>query len=102
MTPPLAVWITGEAIGPVITLVVWIAILSYRVLHARGDHVSEWLAVVGSLVVLQLLLDLHTRYLGDLVIVALHAVAVAAAMLLRKRRTRSTTRPSASDEAEGG
>ncbi len=62
-----------EAIGPLITLVVWIAFLVVRVVRWRGTSFIEVFAVIGALVMLQLLLDLHTPHLGDIVIVALHA-----------------------------
>jgi hypothetical protein len=56
----------------------------------RAQRVSwmEFLPVIGGLVVLQLLLDLHTPYLGDLVIAALHTLLLVVVLvgLISRRR----------------
>ncbi|MDQ3335392.1 MAG: hypothetical protein M4D80_09525 [Myxococcota bacterium] len=90
-----SVMIADEAIGPLITLAFWVAVLVVNLVCAKGA-VSwiECLPVIGCLLVLQLLLDLHTPHLGDLVIAGLHApmfVAMLVAALagaIRKRRAR--------------
>ena len=77
----------GEAIGPLITFAVWIAMLVLRIVRSKdGVYVFEWLAVMGCIVTLQLLLDLHTRFLGDIAIGALHAVFAIAALIHRALR----------------
>jgi hypothetical protein len=70
-----------EAIGPLITLVVWIAILVATIVRSQRVSWMECLPVIGGLVVLQLLLDLHTPYLGDLVIAALHALLLVVVLV---------------------
>lgn len=79
-----------EAIGPLITLAVWIVIVIVTVIRARRVSWIECLPVIGGLVVVQLLLDLHTPYLGDIVIGTLHALLVLAALveLILRRRAR--------------
>jgi hypothetical protein len=77
-----------EAIGPLITLVVWTTILIATIVRAHRVSWMEFLPVIGGLVVLQLLLDLHTPYLGDLVIAALHALLLVVVLvgLISRRR----------------
>ena len=70
-----------EAIGPLITSVVWIVIFSVRLARGGGIYVAESIAIIGCVVTLQLLLDLHTRFLGDIAIVAVHLAYVAAVRL---------------------
>lgn len=94
-----SVWFAKEMVGPLVTLLAWLALFIYNIVRSRGGiGFIEPIAVIGSLVVLQLLLDLHTPHLGDVVIAALHALVIAIA-LLRKRRTRPEGAPSA-DEIE--
>jgi hypothetical protein len=89
------VMIADEALGPLITLAFWVTVLVVTLVRAKGA-VSwiECLPVIGCLLVLQLLLDLHTRYLGDIVVAGLHAamfvamLVAALAGLIRKRRSR--------------
>jgi len=84
--------IADEAIGPLITFSIWIAMFIVRVSRANaGVTFIEWFAVVGGLVMVQLLLDLHTRYLGDVVVAALHVVFVIALTVAhwRERRLRN-------------
>jgi len=86
-----SVMIADEAIGPLITFVVWVAMFIMRVARANGGVTFiEWFAVIGCLVMLQLLLDLHTRYLGDIVVAALHAAFGLALLVghVRDRRAR--------------
>ena len=78
-------------LGPLVTLIVWVAMLGVRVVRANGGvSFIEWFAVVGCILVLQLLLDLHTRYLGDIVVAGLHAAALIAMLVgwLLNRRAR--------------
>lgn len=88
-----SVMIADEAIGPLITFVAWIVMFLVRAVRAKaGIAFIEWFAVVGSLVMLQLLLDLHTRYLGDVVVAALHVtfgIAVAVVHWRERRLRRS-------------
>lgn len=96
-----SVWIADEAIGPLVTLLVWLAMFIYSVRRAQGGvSFVEWIAVTGCVVVLQLLLDLLTPHLGDIVIGALHAAGLIAYLVARKRQTRSTVGPSALVENE--
>jgi hypothetical protein len=86
-----SVMVADEALGPAITFAVWLAMFAIRVARSKGSaYFAEWFAVVGCLVTLQLLLDLHTRYLGDLVIAGLHASFAIALLVgaLRHRRAR--------------
>jgi hypothetical protein len=86
-----SVMIADEAIGPLITLTVWIVILGVGLRRANGGvSFVEWFAVVGCILVLQLLLDLHTRYLGDIVVAGMHVAALIAATVawLYQRRSR--------------
>ena len=85
------VMIADEALGPLVTLIVWVAMLGVRVVRAKGGVAFiEWFAVVGCILVLQLLLDLHTRYLGDIVVAGMHVAALIAATVawLYQRRSR--------------
>jgi hypothetical protein len=80
----------SEAIGPACALVVWAVIFLWRAMRHRavaGIYTTELLAVVGCLLTLQLLLDLHTRFLGDIVIGALH-LYMAGWLVERTRRDR--------------
>jgi len=96
-----SLWIADEAIGPLVTLLAWLAMFIYSARRSRGGvSFVEWLAVTGCVVMLQLLLDLHTPYLGDIVIGAVHAAAVIALAIARKRKARSTVGPSALSENE--
>ena len=86
-----SVMIAEEALGPMITLAVWVTLFVVRAVRAKaGVTVVEWIAIVGCLLVLQLLLDLHTSYLGDLVIAGAHAAVLIALAIgwLRRRRPR--------------
>jgi len=87
-----SVMVADEVLGPAITFAVWIAIFVIRVVRSKGGvDFAEWLAVVGCLVALQLLLDLRMRYLGDIVIAGLHAsfaIALLVGAALRHRRAR--------------
>jgi hypothetical protein len=96
-----SLWIADEAIGPLVTLVIWLAAFIYSATRSRGGiSFVEWIAVASSVVILQLLLDLHTPHLGDIVIAAVHAAILIAFVVARKRQTRSTARPSALAENE--
>lgn len=86
-----SVMIADEALGPLVTLTVWIAMFVARLVRSKGGVAFvEWFAVVGCILVLQLLLDLHTRYLGDIVVAGLHVVALLALLVgaIRHRRAR--------------
>ena len=86
-----SVVIADEALGPLVTLIAWIVILGVGIRRANGGvSFIEWFAVVGCILVLQLLLDLHTRYLGDIVVAGLHAAALIAMLVgwLLNRRAR--------------
>lgn len=94
--PPVAIGVAAailvleESIGPVITLALWLAMFAIpRVRTKAGMTFIEWIAVLGCLVVLQLLLDLHTRYLGDLVIAGLHVAGAIALLVVRWHRRRA-------------
>jgi hypothetical protein len=96
-----SLWIADEAIGPLVTLLLWLVLFIYSTTRARGFiSFVEWLAITGCVMMLQLLLDLHTAHLGDIVIGGLHAVAVVALLIARKRQTRSTVGPSALSKNE--
>jgi hypothetical protein len=90
-----SVMIVDEALGPLITLAFWVTVLVVTLVRAKGP-VSwiECLPVIGCLLVLQLLLDLHTPYLGDLVIAGLHVAMLVAILVaaiagsIRNRRVR--------------
>ena len=75
------------AIGPAITLGVWLLVLIASLVSASREQRSfswvECLPVIGCLVVLQLLLDLHTPHLGDIIIAALHALLLLIALVAR-------------------
>ena len=85
--------VADEAIGPLVTFALWLALFIYRAIRSRGGiYFIEWIAVVGSLVMLQLLLDLHTRYLGDIVIVILHVTFLIVALIATWRSRRNEQR----------
>jgi hypothetical protein len=86
-----SVMIADEAIGPLVTLTLWLVLLFVRFRRSHsGFTFVEWFAIIGCLLTLQLLLDLHTRYLGDVVIAGLHVVALVALLVgaWRDRRAR--------------
>ncbi len=75
-----------EAIGPLVTLALWIAVLVIGAIRSNGGfHLFEWMTIVGCVLVLQLLLDLHTPHLGDLVVASLHVIVVIAAIVQSRR-----------------
>jgi hypothetical protein len=77
-----------EAIGPLVTLAFWLTLLVVRLVRAHGGvYIFEWIPLVGCLLVLQLLLDLHTPHLGDIVVAALH-LGFAVAAFIQGRRAR--------------
>lgn len=83
--------IAEETLGPLVTLVVWVALIA---IHLRVHPRSSWielLPVLGCLLVLQLLLDLHTPHLGDIFVGSVHAVALvalAAGLIVNRIRRR--------------
>ena len=87
-----SVMIANEAIGPLITLLAWIAILVFTIRTKRIGSWIEVLPVIGGLVMLQLLLDLHTPYMGDIVIATLHGGLLCLALVthFRERRAQKT------------
>jgi hypothetical protein len=88
--------VAPETLGPLVTLGVWLVVLVRQLVRAlRGRPPGEPLAVslelvpvIGAVAVIQLLLDLHTRWLGDLVVAALHVLAVAGVLIRRRQRAR--------------
>jgi len=71
-----------EMIGPVVTLLVWFAFVIALMRHDQSW--IECVPIAASLVILQLLLDLHTRHLGDIIVATLHVpLLVYAALRLR-------------------
>jgi hypothetical protein len=73
-----SVMIAEETLGPLVTLVIWIALIA---IHIRVNAPTSWvevLPVIGCLLVLQLLLDLHTPHLGDILVASVHAVGLVA------------------------
>ena len=75
-----------EAIGPAITAVVWIVLIVKRA--AYGFYFAEAVAIGACVVTLQLLLDLRMRYLGDVVIGALHLLCFAVLFRIRCKGAR--------------
>jgi hypothetical protein len=82
-----SVMLVDEAIGPLVTLALWLGLLFWMAAVRKGG-VMEWLAVIGILVTLQLLLDMLRPHLGDVVIAVLHALYVAAVLWDRLRCSR--------------
>jgi hypothetical protein len=81
-----AIIVADEAIAPLIMFAAWTALAIYRIV--RGKSGFELLAVMGCLVTLQLLLDLHTRHLGDIVIAGVHVCGLIALLVVHCRRAR--------------
>jgi hypothetical protein len=82
--------IAAEALGPLVTLTVWLALLFVPAVRRQLSFV-EWLAVSGCLLMLQLLLDLHTPHAGDVVVAAVHVagmIALAAGFVVGRIRRR--------------
>ena len=91
-----------EAIGPLVTLAVWIAILG-GIAWRRRDHTwLELVPVLAGIVILQLLLDLLAPHLGDIVFAAAHGVAGVVLVMRRpKRETGCSTTPRIDSRSEG-
>lgn len=92
------VQIPTEIIGPLITVTLWLAAFIVRAVRVKaGVAFFEWLAVIGCLAILQLLLDLHTPYLGDLVIAVLHAAGAIALLVRHRVMERQAAKPPRSE-----
>lgn len=82
-------------LGPFVTLAVWLAITIAIVRHnataaERGaDHLpwAELVPIAVGIAMLQLLLDLHRPWLGDLVALSIHAIGAAVLWVRRRRPT---------------
>ena len=78
----MAIALSVHEIGPLFTLLMWIGIAI--VMMEKHPSWVEWMPVAAGLVSLQLLLDLHTRHLGDIVVAALHVPLLVFALLRRR------------------
>jgi hypothetical protein len=80
-------------LAPIVIGAAWIAVfivLEVRNRRAarRGERLVLWVELVPyvvALVLVQLLLDLHVRWLGDIVSIAVHVVVFAFVWLRRRR-----------------
>jgi hypothetical protein len=80
-------------VGPFVTLGIWIVIIGLMLRHDAGaaDRPAsppwfELVPIAVAIVMIQLLLDLHRRWLGDLAALAVHVIGAAILWLRRRGR----------------
>jgi len=93
-----SVMLAPEAIGPLVTLGIWVVLFVVGFVRTRRVHI-ECVAVLGCVLTLQLLLDLHTRHLGDIVVGALHLMLLVSGLRNGRRGARGA--PSSDSSSDG-